>query len=119
MKSSFIVATLSLASLAHLACCLFPLLSLIAGTAGLLAMLDWLVPLRGPLLFFQFSMLGYAGYKAYFSAHAGHRTELMVFWLSVVITLASLLYPYWLHQSERGIGPTTFGYKKLQKIHNK
>jgi hypothetical protein len=116
MKSPLFVATLSLASLVHVLCCFVPALSLAAGAAGLLAMLDWLQPLRLPLLGCQFLMLAYAGYKAFFSRHAGHRAELVVFWLSVLITLGSLAYPYWQHRANEAEMKASFGQKLFKKI---
>jgi hypothetical protein len=116
MKSSLFVTTLSLASLVHVLCCFVPALSLLASAAGLLAALDWLLPLRLPLLGGQFLMLGYAGYKAFFSRHAGHRTELVVFWLSVLITLGSLAYPYWQHRANEAAMKASFGQKLFKKV---
>jgi|GEM_PF-5327267 hypothetical protein len=116
MKNSLVLVSLSIASLAHLLCCGLPLLTLMLGTVGLGIMYEWLMPLQPYVIFLQLGVLAYAGHKAYFSAHAGHRTELAVFWLSMVFTIGSFTFVQVQHQRADNAAPTSFGAKTFQKI---
>ncbi|MCU0450329.1 MAG: hypothetical protein MUC97_10905 [Bernardetiaceae bacterium] len=117
-QPTLLVSTLALTSVVHLLCCLLPLLSVVVSVGGLVAFVDWLEPLRPPLLALQLGVVVYAFYKAYFSRHAGHRTELLVFWLSLLITVGSVAYPYFSHaQAQAEPQPTgQFGMKIMKQM---
>lgn len=116
MKNTFVLTTLSVASLAHLVCCASPLLALMLGTVGLGVVYEWLMPVQQYVIFFQLIGLAYAGYKAYFSVHAGHRADLVVFWLSLVLTIGSFTLAQVQHQLANNAAPAHFGAKTFQKI---
>jgi uncharacterized membrane-anchored protein len=118
-QPTLLVSTLALTSLVHLLCCLLPLLSVVVSVSGLVALADWLAPWRLPLLALQLGVVVYAFYKAYFSRHAGHRTELLVFWLSLLITVGSVVYPYFAHAQAKAEPeqPTgQFGMKIMKQM---
>ncbi|MDW8211105.1 MAG: hypothetical protein RMJ44_08460 [Cytophagales bacterium] len=103
--------------LLHSFCCVLPFLPLALGAGNVIvAWISFFTGYQEWIIFLQAILLLIAGYRAYRSS--GTKTDQLVFWFSLVLTIAVNFYTWRQHNGRQKlqVPVASFGIKRFQNI---